>query len=101
MFVRFRKRKKEPGSYWQFLHGLPEYRLNISLVENRRIAGSVRQQHICELAHIDGSHVPSYFDGLDPTVIADRDKHREYDLSWQRSLTIIHNRFWQKVNERL
>jgi hypothetical protein len=46
------------------IDGKVPYRLLVSLIENRRVDGKVRQEHIADLGSIDGHALPSIFDRL-------------------------------------
>jgi hypothetical protein len=52
-------------------HGveLQPYRLLVSLIENRRVDGKVRQEHVASLGAIDGHLLPSFYAGIDPTTV--------------------------------
>jgi hypothetical protein len=52
-------------------HGvdLQPYRLLVSLIENRRLNGKVRQEHIANLGAIDGHLLSGFYAGVEPTTV--------------------------------
>jgi hypothetical protein len=48
---------------------LQPYRLLVSVIENRRVEGKVRQEHIADLGAIDGHLVSGFYAGVDPAVV--------------------------------
>jgi hypothetical protein len=46
------------------------YRLEVSIVENRRINGKVKQEQVAWLGTIDAHLLPGFWDGLDHATIA-------------------------------
>ena len=88
MFVRFQERNNDgrrPDFVWADLvyttgrrrHWrigsdgveLQPYRLVVSLIENRRVDGKVRQEHIANVAAIDGHLLSGFYAGVDPAVV--------------------------------
>jgi hypothetical protein len=55
-----------PRCRWRIEGGLVPYRLLVSLVESRRAAGRIRQEHIADLGAIDGHWLPAFFDVSPP-----------------------------------
>ena len=75
---------------------LSPYRLHVSLAENRREAGRVRQEHVADLGTADGYLLPEFWDGLDPALVA-RIKADNWDL---RSVE-ARMAFWNGAKPRL
>ena len=75
---------------------LAPYRLNVSLVENRRVNGKVRQEHIAHLGAIDGHLLESFFSEVDATVL-DKVKAADWQLRSLRTRTA----FWKDCNAKL
>lgn len=77
-------------------HALEPYRLHVSLIENRRVDGKVRQEHVAQIGAIDGHLLESFFSGLDPDVAARmKADNWEYLSLWARRA------FWAEAIERL
>ena len=123
MFVRFRQAKSDgrepigvsakmirvrewrhgtrrPRSRWRI--GIDEgielvpYRLHITLAENRRVSGKVKQEHVADLGSIDGVFIPSFWEGLTPHLL---DKVRGKD--WERRSLRARVDFWERAKPRL
>jgi hypothetical protein len=47
------------------------YRLQVALIENRRVAGRVRQEHVADLGSVAGYLLPEFWTSLDPAIKAD------------------------------
>jgi hypothetical protein len=84
-----------PRCRWR-IGELTPYRLLVSLVETRRVAGTVRQEHIADLGAIDGHLLPSFYNGMDPT-----DAAKLQGLSWPRSSVWARFHFWERVDQTL
>src|SRR5215475_3147045 len=48
---------------------LQPYRLFVSLVENHRVNGKVRQNHIADLGAIDGCLLSGFYAGVEPATV--------------------------------
>jgi hypothetical protein len=79
----------KPRCRW-LIDGKTPYRLLVSLIENRRIDGKVRQEHIADFGAIDGHMLPSFF--LEP--------HDEVS-SWSIRSICARLEFWDGLDERL
>jgi hypothetical protein len=71
---------------------LTPYRLTISLVENRRANGKVRQQHVAHLGSILGEDLPAFWDRADPPGRGAASNKWSF---WRRHW------FWENVDQRL
>jgi len=68
------------------------YRLQVSIVENTRIHGKVRQEVIAELGSIDGIWLAEFWEGLDPALRTDR---------WFDQSVAARVAFWNAAKPRL
>jgi hypothetical protein len=92
---------KKPRCRWRIgllrlADPLVPYRLHVSLAENRREAGRVRQEHVADLGTVDGYLLPEFWNGLDPTLVA-QIKADNWDL---RSVN-ARLAFWNEAKPRL
>jgi hypothetical protein len=82
------------------LHVVREpYQLIVDLIENRRVEGKVRQQHIACLGTIPGHWLPGFFAGIDPAVLAQiviEDERPHYD--WRKRTLEARADFWMNAN---
>lgn len=76
--------------------GLVPYRLLVSLIENRRVDGKVRQEHVADLGAVDGHLLASFYDGIDPAVAA-----TVQGSGWTRASVLARFFFWQSVDQTL
>jgi hypothetical protein len=95
----FRNRRAGPGARYLsgcplkphcrwLIAGKPPHRLLVSLIENRRIDGKVRQEHIGDLGAIDGHMLLSFFSEPMPA-------------EWHVMSISTRLAFWNELNERL
>jgi hypothetical protein len=75
---------------------LVPYRLHITLAENRRVSGKVKQQHVADLGSIDGVFLPAFWEGLTLHLL---DKVRSKD--WERQSLRARVDFWERAQARL
>jgi hypothetical protein len=75
---------------------LVPYRLQVSLIENRREGGWVRQEHIADFGTVDGYLLPEFWEGLDPATAA---KLKADD--WDIRSTQTRVAFWDNAKPRL
>ena len=68
----------------------------IELVENRRIDGRVRQEHVADLGSVPGWLLPEFRAGLDPETVA-KTKTEDWDT---RSIK-ARMAFWDQAKPRL
>jgi hypothetical protein len=92
---------KKPRCRWrigllQLADPLVPYRLHVSLAENRREAGRVRQEHVADLGAVDGYLLPEFWNGLDLALVA-KIKADNWDL---RSIE-ARMAFWNGAKPRL
>jgi hypothetical protein len=50
-----------PRCRWRIGGGRVPYRLLVAVIENRRVNGKVRQEHVADLGAIEGHWLPSFF----------------------------------------
>jgi hypothetical protein len=90
------------------------YKLLVSLVENHRVDGKVRQEHVADLGSVDGHLMPAFFDGVDPALVAEitrdgagpnlpiaRGELVFVCQSWQRASLAQQISFWQNLHATL
>ena len=75
---------------------LAPYRLQVELVENRRVDGRVRQEHVADLGSVPGWLLPEFWAGLDPETVA-KTKTEDWDT---RSIK-ARMAFWDQAKPRL
>lgn len=75
---------------------LAPYRLQVTLAENVRRDGKVKQEHVAHLGAVDGHMLPSFFDGIDPAMAA-KMKSPEWKLLSLRTRI----EFWQQCKPKL
>jgi hypothetical protein len=76
----------KPRCRWLIDGKLTPYRLLVALIENRRIGGKVRQEHVADLGSIDGYLLPGFYPAGAPAV----DK-------WRHASVIARDEFWKYV----
>jgi hypothetical protein len=91
----------KPRCRWRIGADLEElalvpYRLQVSIVENRRVEGKVRQQHVADLGSIDAWLIPEFWVGVDPMIIG-KVRADDWDLRSVRARVA----FWETANPRL
>ena len=79
----------KPRCGWR-IEGVVPYRLQVSLVENKRVDGKVRQEHIADLGAIDGYMLPSFYPDGAPQ-----------DEAWTRQSVRLRDAFWQNIEQVL
>lgn len=90
---------ERPRCQWRIgTIGLLPYRLLASLIENRRAAGKVRQEHIADLGAIDGHMLLPFFEGIEPELANAARINLE---QWFRASITARLAFWQQLGERL
>jgi hypothetical protein len=75
---------------------LAPYRLQVELVENRRIDGKVRQEHIADLGSVDGWLLHEFWAGLDLDAVAET-KTEDWDTRSIKARMV----FWDQAEPRL
>jgi hypothetical protein len=75
---------------------LVPYRVQVSLIENRREDGRVRQEHIADLGSVDGCLLPEFWKDIDP-AIAGKIKAEDWDLCSTKARIA----FWDGAKPRL
>jgi hypothetical protein len=93
---------------------LEPYRLLVSLIENRRVDGKVRQEHVADLGAIDGHLLPAFYAGIDPAVVETITTEVDWPpvnvvrsgtvfncRSWRRASLEMRIEFWQALHETL
>jgi hypothetical protein len=75
---------------------LVPYRLQVSLIENHRRDGRVRQEHIADLGTIPGHLLPEFWAGIDPALAA-KLKRDDWDLHSTKARLA----FWEAAKPRL
>ena len=75
---------------------LPPYRLQVSIVENRRVEGKVRQQHVADPGSVDAWLIPEFWIGIDPIILG-KVRADDWDLRAMRARVA----FWETANPRL
>lgn len=93
---------------------LEPYRLLVSLIENRRTNGIVKQETVAELGAIDGHLLPGFYAGIDPAIVEqitadeagpalpiERNDLVFLCRSWQRASLDLRIKFWQNLHEVL
>jgi hypothetical protein len=92
---------EKPRCRWRI--GLPDvelvpYRLLVCLVENRRVDGRPRQEHVADLGAIDGHWLPAFFNGVAP----EHANAARNDLAqWFRWSITERLNFWAALEDRL
>lgn len=86
----------KPRCPWRIGPGLVPYRLLVSLVENKRVDGKVRQEHIADLGAIDGYWLSAFYADIDPTILTTL-QHE----GWRRASVWQRHAFWQGVDDTL
>jgi len=92
---------KKPRCRWrigllQLPDGLVPYRLQVSLIENQRDDGKVRQEHIADLGSIDGHLLPEFWAELDASKVL--------EIQWENwSDHSVYARidFWETAKPRI
>jgi hypothetical protein len=79
----------QPRCRW-LIDGKTPYRLLVSLIENRRIDGKVRQEHIADFGAIEGHLLPSFYAEPHDAV-----------SSWSIRSICARLAFWNDLEERL
>jgi hypothetical protein len=92
---------KKPRCRWrigllELADPLVPYRLHVSLAENHREAGRVRQQHVADLGSVDGWRLAEFWEGLDPTLVA-----RIKQDNWDLASVLGRAAFWETAKPRL
>jgi hypothetical protein len=92
---------KKPRCRWrigllQLPDGLVPYRLQVSIVENRRVDGKVCQEHVADLASIDGHLLPEFWIGLESSKVLDIQASNWCDHSVYARIA-----FWETAKPRL
>jgi hypothetical protein len=77
----------KPRCRWR-IKGLVPYRLLVALIENRRIDGKVRQEHIADLGSIAGHLLPGFYPDGPPA-----------DDRWHYASLLERHEYWLKVDE--
>jgi hypothetical protein len=85
----------KPRCRWR-IGALIPYRLQVSLIENRREAGLVRQEHVATLGAVDAWLLPEFWASIDPVNAASM----KVD-SWDAHSISARMAFWEKANPRL
>jgi hypothetical protein len=82
---------------------LQPYRLLVSLVENRRVDGKVRQEHIANLGAIDGHLLSGFYAGVEPTTVNAILSGRNGTgmEAWYRASVHARDEFWRGVHQVL
>jgi hypothetical protein len=80
-------RSEVPGS-------LVPYRLHLSLIENHRDAGQVRQEHVADLGSVEGHYLPEFWEGLEPGIVLK-------DSTWDLRSAYARVAFWENAKPRL
>jgi hypothetical protein len=70
----------------------------VSLVENRRVGGRSRQEHIADLGAIDAHWLPAFFNGVEPEHA---NAARIDNVQWFRFSITERLNFWTALEERL
>jgi len=123
MFIRFRKSRSDgreplavsaklihardwqhgarrPRARWRigYEEGLKliPYRLHVTIADNRRIGGKVKQEHVADLGSIDGVLLPAFWQGLDEGLLSETRKPE-----WERLSIRARVDFWERVKRRL
>jgi len=91
----------KPRCRWRIGADLDElavvpYRLQVSIVENRRVEGKVRQQHLFDLGSVDAWLIPEFWVEVDPLIIG-KIRTDDWDLRAVRARVA----FWETANPRL
>jgi hypothetical protein len=69
----------------------------VSLIENRRVDGRTRQEHIADLGAIDGHWLPAFFNGVAPEHA---NAARIDNMQWFRRSIAARLDFWTALEER-
>jgi hypothetical protein len=80
----------------QLPDGLVPYRLKVSIIENRRVDGKVRQEHVADLGTIDGHMLPEFWAGLDSSKIVEIQWE-----NWSDHSVYARIAFWETAKPRL
>ncbi len=75
---------------------LAPYRLQVSIVENRRVDGKVRQEHVADLGSVDGYMLPEFWVGIDPSIIV-----KIRSANWDQRSVLARSTFWETAKPRL
>src|SRR6516164_7516010 len=92
---------RKPRCRWrigmlQLPDGLVPYRLKVSIIENRRVDGKVRQEHVADLGTIDGHMLPEFWAGLDSSKIVEIQWE-----NWSDHSVYARIAFWETAKPRL
>jgi len=75
---------------------LAPYRIQVQLVENRRVEGRIKQEHVAQLGSIEGHLLPAFFEGVS-TEIAGAMK----SPGWERASIRARAAFWKGCNAKM
>ena len=91
---------RRPRARWRIGYDeglkLIPHRLHVTIADNRRIDGKVKQEHVADLGSIDSVFLPSFWEGIDETQLA-----KVRTPEWERLSIRARVDFWEQAKPRL